>query len=493
MAKEEYKQIVRSSALTGSAKVVEVAATFARLKIIALCAGTQGVGLLGLYSSALGLVSSSTSLGLGASAVRDVAMAAGEQNQERINSVIIALRRLTWLTGFLGAAVCLVGSVFLSQWTFGSDAHWQFIAWLSVCVLLAQLSSGQAALLRGLRRVRELAAQSITVSVLSVAAALATFWAFGVEGIVPYIVLINALGLIGTWWYARSIRIQAAGQTWAQTFQIGKSMIVMGLIFQATGFCSAAVTHLIGIMLFKAGGANLNGLYQAAWGTTGALVGFVLGAMGQDFYPRLAAIAKDGPAASRLIDQQTEVGVLLALPMLALFVSLAPLLLPAIFTADFSSAAPSVGWFALGAYGRVVSWPMGYFLIAAGKGRWFLVTELMFSLIHLALAYWLISSRGLEGAGIAYLALYSIYTAAMTIITRYHCGVAKGRVSMNLAAAGLFILILSMFIGPLWGAVLSLPISLLCLRLLIKRVGSDNRIASMLSRIPFIGKFLLAQ
>lgn len=493
MAKEEYKQIVRSSALTGSAKIVEVASTFVRMKIAALFAGTQGVGLLGLYSSALGLVSSSTSFGLGSSAVRDVALAAGEQDQNRINSVVVALRRLTWLTGVFGAIVCLSSSFMLSQWTFGSDAHWQAMAWLSVCVLVAQLSSGQSALLRGLRRVRELAAQSILASLLGILAAAGAFWGMGTKGVVPYIIITNVLGLIGTWWYARTVRIQDAGQTWGETFRIGKSMIVMGVIFQATGFCSAAVAHLVGIMLFQAGGASLNGLYQAAWGTTGALVGFVLGAMGQDFYPRLAAIAKDGQAAARLIDQQTEVGVLLALPMLAFFVSLAPVLLPAIFTADFAPAAAAVGWFALGAYGRVISWPMGYYLIAAGKGRWFFITELVFSLFHLGLAHLLISSQGLEGAGIAYLILYAIYTAAMTLITRYHCGVAKSGAAIGLAAMGLAVLIFSIFIGPFWGAVFSIPVSLLCLRLLIKRVGNDNRIVSLLARIPILGRILLAQ
>lgn len=61
---------------------------------------------------------------------------------------------------------------------------------------------------------------------------------------------------------------------------------------------------------------NPAGIYQAAWALSGLFAGFVLGAMGTDFYPRLTALIRDREAAVRAVNEQTEIGILLAVPWL---------------------------------------------------------------------------------------------------------------------------------------------------------------------------------
>ena len=43
-------------------------------------------------------------------------------------------------------------------------------------------------------------------------------------------------------------------------------------------------------------------------------VGFILQAMGSDFYPRLTAVADDHAECNRLVNEQAQIGLLLAGP-----------------------------------------------------------------------------------------------------------------------------------------------------------------------------------
>ena len=490
MSQKEYKSIVGASFLSGSASIVSILANFGRTKLIAVFAGTEGVGLLGLYTSTLNLVSAASSLGLGSSAVRDIAVHAGADNHEKVTGAIRALRRLAWITGALGAIGCFAAAPQISAWTFGSEIHATAIRILGICVLLIQLSASQAALLRGLRKIRELAVQSIAISLVTLGLAAAMFGPLGVDGIIPFMIATNVMTLAGTWWFARMVKLDNQPQSLRETFSLGKSMISLGMAFQASALISAITAHLVGIIVYGVGGSSLNGLYQAAWGSTGALASLVLGAMGKDFYPRLAAVSDDGPASMRLISQQTEIAILLSLPLLAAFVAAAPVLIPFLFSADFAGAVPAVGWFALGAFGRVISWPLGYYLIAAGRGLYFFATELLFGLVYLLLADWLIGLRGLQGAGIAWFVLYLLYWATMSLLVGRLCRQAVGGSAFRHSYMGLAALGAAYFLGIIWGLVFSGFLAVICLRSLIRRVGRDNRIAHFLTKMPLVGKFL---
>jgi enterobacterial common antigen flippase len=490
VSQKEYKSIVGASFLSGSASIVSILANFGRTKVIAVFAGTEGVGLLGLYTSTLNLVSAASSLGLGSSAVRDIAVHAGADNAEKVSGAIQALRRLAWITGALGAIGCFAAAPQISAWTFGSEIHGDAIRILSVCILLIQLSASQAALLRGLRKIKELAVQSIAISVVTFGLAAAMFGPWGIDAIVPFMIATHIMTLAGTWWFARRVKVDNQPQSLGETFSLGKSMISLGMAFQASALISAVTTHLIGIIVHGVGGSELNGLYQAAWGSTGALASLVLGAMGKDFYPRLATVSDDGPASMRLIGQQTEIAILLSLPLLAGFVATATVLVPLLFSSEFAGAVPAVGWFALGAFGRVISWPLGYYLIAAGRGVYFFATELVFGLIYLLLAHWLIELRGLQGIGMAWFALYLLYWLTMTLLVGRLCRQPVGRSALRHSCMGLAALGAAHFMGVIWGLLFSVLLAIICLRSLIRRVGRDNRISLLLTKLPLLGKFL---
>ena len=58
-----YKRIVNATSLFGGVQVINMLCSLIRNKVIAILLGAEGVGLIGLFNSAIEMVSSMTNLG----------------------------------------------------------------------------------------------------------------------------------------------------------------------------------------------------------------------------------------------------------------------------------------------------------------------------------------------------------------------------------------------------------------------------------------------
>jgi O-antigen/teichoic acid export membrane protein len=145
MIKEQqssYRQIMKATSIFGGVQVFQVIIQVIRSKFVAILLGPAGMGITGLLTSTIGFISGLTNFGIGTSAVKDIAAASNTENQIRIATKVIVLRRLVWITGILGALLTLVLSPLLSQLTFGNRKYTFAFIWISITLLFTQLSSG---------------------------------------------------------------------------------------------------------------------------------------------------------------------------------------------------------------------------------------------------------------------------------------------------------------------------------------------------------------
>ncbi len=88
------------------------------------------------------------------------------------------------------------------------------------------------------------------------------------------------------------------------------------------------------IIVLRKVGFEATGLYQSAWTLGGLYVGFILQAMGADFYPRLTASIQDNEECNRLVNEQTLVGLLLAGPGVLATLTFAPLVIALFYSRE---------------------------------------------------------------------------------------------------------------------------------------------------------------
>lgn len=314
-----YRQIMKATTLFGGVQALNIIISIIRSKFIAILLGPAGMGIAGLLNSTANLIAGITNFGLGTSAVRDVASASSDGNKLRIALVVSVLRRWVWITGALGMLIMLLFSPWLSQITFGNRQYTLAFIWISVSLLFNQLSKGQLVVLQGMRKLQYLAKANLTGSVLGLIVTIPLYYKFGVDGIVPSIILASVVALLLTWYFAKKVDIVPIKVSREKTIAEGKNMLLMGFMISLGGLITLGTSYVMRIFINRTGGIGQVGLYTAGFAIITTYVGLIFSAMGTDYYPRLSAVAYSNDLCKKTINQQAEIALLILAPILMVF------------------------------------------------------------------------------------------------------------------------------------------------------------------------------
>lgn len=493
---ESYGQILRSSSIVGFAQAINYLIALVRMKVVAVLIGPAGVGLMGVYVSATSLIGVVAGLGIQSSAVRAISLADAKKDSLVIARTVRILRRLVWATGALAWLVSVLVAWPLSRWIFGSASHAWALSILGLGLLLTAISNGQLALLQGLRRIGDIARAQVAAALTNAAVSVAIFAALGERGVVPALLASSSISLAASWWFARRVRLVHIDLAWNEMIADAKPLVRLGIAMMWSGALSTLLDIYIRAFISRELGLHAAGIYQAAWALSGLFAGFLLTAMGADFYPRLTSVIHEKARACRLVNEQTEIGVLLAVPGLLVTLAVSDLIIRLLYTKDFLPAAEVLTWFVLGVFGRVVSWPMGYIIIAKGSISWLIVSEMTLLLVQAAFASWLIPRAGVVGAAYAFAAAYALHLTLMRFVGGRLIGFTWSRVTRSLLLRSLGLIGLAMcskFLlaeaaQAMVGCLLAAVGSLLCLRGLAERLDADHRLQRLFRFLPFVGR-----
>jgi O-antigen/teichoic acid export membrane protein len=411
-----YRQIFKATSIFGGVQVFNILIGIIRSKFIAVLLGPTGMGIAGLLTSTTGMITGLTNFGLGSSAVRNVAEAHAQKDKQRISIVMTTLRRLVWFTGLLGTFVTLIFAPWLSELTFRNKDYTYAFMFLSITLLLTQLSAGQNVLLQGTRNLRYLAKANLFGAVLGLFVTVPLYYFFGIKGIVPAIIIASVITLILSWYFSRKIRIDKLRLSFSEIRQEGKGMLIMGFMLSLSGIITLAVSYLTRIYIVNESNVDQVGLYNAGFAIIGTYVGLVFTAMGTDYYPRLAGVAHDNQLAKETINQQAEIAILILAPILMIFFVFIHWVVELLYSNQFTPVNGMIQWAALGMFFKAASWSVAFLYLAKGVSNMFFLNELFvnsYSLVFniIGYKYW-----GLDGLGIAFLACYVIYLLQVFII-----------------------------------------------------------------------------
>ena len=406
-----YGQILKSSSIIGGAQLINQVIGLVRMKVVAVLLGPAGVGLVGLYVSTIGLVGTVTKLGLGESGVRDIAAASSEDpdSRERLGQTITTLRRLCWYSGIAGWLLTAIFAWPLSRWIFESEVYAVSLAILGGVVLIESLSSNYNALLRGLRRIVDLGKIQVVSALVSTALALVVYWRLGERGIVP-VIFITALVTLGvSWLYARRLDLPQSPLSAASFLEISRSLVRLGLLFTFVTVLGSVVGLGIRAIITRQLGLEAAGYYQAATTLTALLGGLMIQAMATDLYPRLTANLGDSVQVAKLVNEQIQTGMLLAIPVLCGLLCFRDLAMTTLYSKAFQPAVALMPWFLAGVFIQVISVPMEFVARARAHVRWLSITQSATHLSQFLFVALLTGHSGVLAAGYACLIAFSIH------------------------------------------------------------------------------------
>jgi PST family polysaccharide transporter len=389
--------------------------------------------LIGLYGSIADLTRSVAGLGINSSGVRQIAESVGSGDEDRIACTVKTLRRVALCSGALGALLLVLLSKPISIFTFGNANHTGAVALLALVAFMGDISGAQMALVQGMRRIADLARMNILGALYGTAFSIAIVYFWKEQGLVPSLICVAAMAIVTSWWYARKIKIKPVHVTFESVRQEAAELVKLGSAFMVGGLATVACAYLVRAILVRQIGTEAAGHYQAAWTLGGFYIGFILQAMGADFYPRLTAVANNHPECNRLVNEQAEVGLLIAGPGLLATLTFAPIVIALFYSKEFAPAADILRWICVGMLLQVITWPMGFIVVAKGKRKIFFWTELITNTCYAGLVWLCVKFFGLLGSGIAFFILYLFHSAAVYFIARHLTGFSWSAANRQLA------------------------------------------------------------
>ena len=441
-AKASYHRILKSTSIIGGASFINIVIGLLRTKVLALLLGPSGVGLASLYTGLMGTASTVATMGLGVVGTRQIAEA---YSKEDTHAIKVARRALFWGTMALAAAGGLVvwslRSVLAVQ-ALGSASYSRAVGWLSIGVALSVAGASQAALIQGMRRIGDIARLNVFGSAISTVLGIGLLWRWGNAGLVAYILVAPlASFVLGHLYVSRLPKAGTESATLQELTREWKMLLRLGLAMVGAGLVQQLAQLWIRIDVARVLGAQSLGQYQAAWTISMQYVSFVLMAMGTDYYPRLTGVIHDHKAARNLVNEQTEIATLLSAPVFIAMMAVAPWVIHLLYAASFTPAIEILRWQVLGDVLKVVSWPLGFLILAAGDGKAFFSTETAALLVLTGLITGLAPIMGLPITGIAYLAMYVFYLPLVYWLAHRRIGLQWSRSVLILSIVTLAICI----------------------------------------------------
>jgi antigen flippase len=433
-AASSYRSIFKSTFLVGGAQVINILISLIKNKVLAMILGPAGIGVMGVFTSITTLVSSISNLGINSSAVKQVAEADTAADQPKLAYLYRIIRRLLLFSGLFFALLMCIFSKPLALLSFERDYKPELVSGIiiiSLLVLLDNLSTGERAILQGRRKLRELAIGQVLGALIGAVSGVVIIYFLKFEGIAWYL-LSTGLSMYLVYRYQVYVinRRSAADQanaaverTLSATERKGESrtLVKLGLAFLITVLAGSAVSYAERLLIIRSLDVEGVGIYQSAWSLVNMSFNLVLLAMTADFYPRLVSIASDNKAVNRTVNEQVELALLAALPVLLILYVFSPLLLELLYSASFLSGSALCRWLAISCFFRVLCWPLGYIIIAKGDNRLFIVSSIFWEVIQVPILLVCMHYWSLEGIGLTYVISYFLVTIGSTLITaRYY-------------------------------------------------------------------------
>lgn len=398
---KSYNHILKYTGLFGGIQGLTVLISVLRNKLVAILIGSAGMGLVDIYSRTIDLLANATNLGIPFSAVKRVSELYEKEDWDGLKGYIGVVRTWSLLTALLGMFACCLFSPLISYLTFKDFSFISVFCTLSPMVAMVAIGGGELAILKGVRRLKKIALITILGALATLLITIPIYLFLGAHGIVPVLVFCCfALTAIQVY---HSTRIYPwCKKDFSFSFlKKGRSMVKLGISYILAGIAGSGAEMIIRTYMYNKGSLSDVGLYAAGFIVCVTYSRLIFVAMDADYYPRLSGVASDVGKMNKVVNQQMEVCMLLASPLLIFFMMTLPFMIPLLYRADFISVIPMALCASFYLYFKSLASPIAYLSLAKGDSFTYFIVEFFYDIIFVVLVIICYANWGLVGSGVA--------------------------------------------------------------------------------------------
>lgn len=402
------KRLLKITAMTGLLTLLRMAMGFVIAKVVAIYTGPTGLAMLGQVQSLVGSLNGIINAPAGSGVVRFTAentaqgFAACTPWWRAALQWVLIISCIAIPLGFLLAKP-------LAAWLF-QDPQLAWVVMATVCVLpFAAIGTLFNSVINGQQLYRRYVGLGMISSLVSGGVMLAMIALYNMQGALfaaaVQAALIGMVMLIGNLrqpWF--KLRYWWGGVDPKACKDISKYML-MAITSALTVPVSLILVRNI---LITEVGWDATGQWQAVYKISEVYLGVITMALGTYYLPRLASLTGVDAIVSEIHKTARVIIPIVATMALGVYL-LRDVAITLLFTEGFRSARELFAIQLTGDVIKIASWLYAYPMLSRGATKWFMGTEILFSLSFVALTYLFVANMGLKGATVAYLVNYSVY------------------------------------------------------------------------------------
>lgn len=414
------KKLLKVTALSGMLTLLKMLMGFVIAKVIATYTGPTGMAMLGQVQSMInsfnGIVNAPVSTGV----VRFTA----ENHSSGYDKCSPWWRAsLEWC--IILCSILIPSGVFfsdiLSEWLFKNIEYSWVISLTVIFLPLTAIGTLISSVINGLENYRRyILLMTISVTISS-ALMIILIIHLGIKG--AFIAAALQTSMIGVVMLITNFKQPWLSLCfwWAKTSNKARWDIT-GYIFMAI---TAAITTPVALIIIRnilisQVGWDMAGQWQAVWKISEVYLSVLTIALSTYYLPKLSSLS--GAASILKEINSTALVVIPFAALLALAVYLfRDLAIFILFTDEFKLARDLFLVQLCGDVVKISSWLYAYPMLSRGATKWFVTSEVLFSVSFVILSYFFISSYGVHGANYAYFLNYLFYLIFVVVNVRKFC------------------------------------------------------------------------
>lgn len=367
-----FRSIMKGTAIFGGSQAFVMFINILKGKLVAKILGALGMGTNSLFNSAIKPIQELFTFGLTTSAIRNIA---SEENPTRKAQQAKSLRRMLLILSLAGGVATISCSKWLSYSTFNDYDHTIHFMLLSIALFFMIMNTAETAILQGYRHLKALAFSNMTGPVCGLLFSVPLYYLFGVEGIVPSIIIMSLVSWCISRHFTRKLAIQNTSISWRESLTLGKSMAMLGATMMIAAVIGSVTSYLTNMFIRQYGSIDDVGFYEAANRITLQCTAMIFTALATDYYPHLSAVSHDKTKMQNMLQKEGEIVLLLIAPISALLILFAPIVVRTLLTSEFDKIIPVLRLIALSFIGRAICFPLDYVSLAKGDKTYYFWVE----------------------------------------------------------------------------------------------------------------------
>ncbi|HIF9514542.1 TPA: O-antigen translocase [Photobacterium damselae] len=400
------KRLLSVTGFTALLTLLRMSTGFLIAKIVAIYTGPSGMAMLGQLQSVVGVLS-----GIAVSPVSNGVIKYTAENEipERCSPWWRA--SIFWVACILSIIIplgCLFSS-YISELIFHDDKYYWLIILISCVLPLVVSNTLINSVLNGLQKYKLYVKLGVIANIVStilililivnnqlIGALIGVALNTTVSGIVMIFACCREPWFRWRYWFGKTDKHSRRK--------------ILGYVLMAV---TSAITVPISLMFIRNSlishvGWDLTGQWQAVWRISEVYLSVITLSLSTYYLPRLAK-KNDVKEVKREINK-TAIVVMPIVVILAFVVYLMrDFAIEILFTSEFRQARELFAIQLSGDVVKILAWLYAFPMLSKGSTKWYVSSEIVFSIIFVALSDYFISTYGVQGANISYLLTYALY------------------------------------------------------------------------------------